>query len=129
MQKKYKATNPEQAIRDKRFKLFEKMLGLTPTKLYPKHICTKCMDHVYFYKHHGAQLQFDSPYYKRELPEDYYSIWLPLEVDPYQGGIAVGTGPTYPRISCHKSSNANLDWLEKIALEWAESGNCYQEVT
>ena len=127
MQTKYKATNPEQAARDKRFEIFEEELGLVPSKP-SKRKCSAYRDHLHFYKSHGAELQFDSGYHKNELPEDFHSIWLPPEIDPYQGGTSTGTGPTFPRLSCHKSSKANLEWLAALAAEWAASGNCYQEV-
>ena len=128
MKTKFKLTNPEQAARDKRFEIFEEALGLKPTKCVPKKQCQRHRDHLEFYKSYGAEVQFDSGYHKNELPEDYRSIWLPLEIDPYQGGVAVGTGPTFPRLSCHKSSKANLEWLAELAADWAASGNCYEEV-
>ena len=127
MKTKYKATNPEQAARDKRFAIFEEVLRLVPSKP-SKRKCTGYRDHLEFYKSYGAEVQFDSGYHKNELPEDYRSIWLPLEIDPYQGGISTGTGPTYPRLSCHKSSKVNLEWLAELAADWAASGNCYEEV-
>ena len=127
MQPKYKATNPEQAARDQRFEIFEKELGLILGKS-SKHKCSAYRDHLRNYKSGGAELQFDSGYHKNELPEDYRSIWLPLAIDPYKGGFAVGSGPTFPRLSCHKSSKVNLEWLAELAAEWALQGNCYQEV-
>ena len=127
MQQKYTPTNPEKNARDKRFEIFEETLRLVPSKP-SKRKCRAYRDHLEFYKSYGAEVQFDAPYAKNELPEDYRSIWLPLEIDPYQGGVAVGTGPTFPRLSCHKSSKANLEWLAELAAEWAGSGNCYQEV-
>ena len=127
MRTKIKAQNPEQAARDQRFEIFEEALGLVPSKP-SKRKCTGYRDHLEFYKSVGNEVQFDAPYTKNQLPEDYRSIWLPLEIDPYQGGTSTGTGPTYPRLSCHKSSKANLEWLAELAAEWAGSGNCYQEV-
>ena len=127
MQPKYKATNPEQNARDQRFKIFEKELGLILGKS-SKHKCSVYRDHLRNYKSGGAELQFDSGYHQNVLPEDFHSIWLPLAIDPYQGGVAVGSGPTFPRLSCHKSSNVNLEWLAALAVEWVASGNCYQEV-
>ena len=128
MKTKFKLTNPEQAARDKRFEIFEETLRLVPSKP-SKRKCRAYRDHLEFYKSYGAEVQFDSGYHKNELPEDYRSIWLPLEIDPYQGGVAVGTGPTFPRLSCHKSSKVNLEWLAALAAEWAASGNCYQGVS
>ena len=127
MQPKYKATNPEQAARDQRFEIFEEALGLVPSKP-SKRKCSAYRDHLHYYKSVGNEVQFDAPYAKNELPEDYHSIWLPLAIDPYRGGIAAGTGPTFPRLSCHKSSKVNLEWLAELAVEWVASGNCYQEV-
>ena len=127
MKTKYKATNPEQAARDQRFEIFEEELGLVPSKP-SKRKCSAYRDHLHYYKSVGNEVQFDAPYAKNELPEDYRYVWLPPEIDPYQGGIAVGTGPTFPRLSCHKSSKANLEWLAELAAEWALQGNCYQEV-
>ena len=127
MQQKYTPTNPEKNARDKRFAIFEETLRLVPSKP-SKRKCTGYRDHLEFYKSYGAEVQFDSGYHKNELPEDYRSIWLPLEIDPYQGGVAVGTGPTFPRLSCHKSSKANLEWLAELAADWLASGNCYQAV-
>ena len=127
MKTKYIATNSEQAARDKRFEIFEEELGLVPSKP-SKHKCSAYRDHLRNYKSGGAELQFDSGYHKNELPEDYRYVWLPLAIEPYKGGIAAGTGPTYPRLSCHKSSNTNLEWLAELAAEWALQGNCYQEV-
>ena len=129
MKTKYIVTNPEQLARDTRFKIFEEALGLRPTKCVPKKQCQGHRDHLEFYKSYGAEVQFDAPYAKNELPEDYRSIWLPLEIDPYQGGTSTGTGPTYPRLSCHKSSKVNLEWLAELAAEWAGSGNCYEGVS
>ena len=129
MQPKYKATNPEQNARDQRFKIFEEALGLRPTKCVPKKQCQGHRDHLHFYKSVGSEVQFDAPYVKNELPEDYRYVWLPPEIDPYQGGIAVGTGPTFPRLSCHKSSKANLEWLAALAADWAASGDCYEGVS
>jgi hypothetical protein len=128
MQPKYKATNPEQAARDQRFEIFEDVLRLVPSNP-SKRKCTGYRDHLRNYKSGGAELHFDSGYHKNELPEDYRSIWLPLAIDPYKGGIAVGTGPTYPRLSCHKSSMVNLEWLAALAADWVASGNCYQGVS
>lgn len=127
MKTKYIATNPEQAARDKRFEIFKEELGLVPSKP-SKRTCSAYRDHLHFYKSHGAELQFDSGYHQNVLPEDYRYVWLPLAIDPYQGGVAVGSGPTYPRLSCHKSSNVNLEWLLALAAEWALQGNCYQAV-
>lgn len=127
MQQKYTATNPEQNARDKRFEIFKEELGLVPSKP-SKHKCSSYRDHIQFYKSVGNEVQFDAPYTKNELPEDYRSIWLPLVVDPYQGGTSTGTGPTYPRLSCHKNSKANLTWLAALAADWAASGDCYWEV-
>lgn len=104
MKTEYQSTTPEHNARDKRFEIFEEALGLRPTKCVPKQPCQGHRDHLRFYKFYGEQMQFDAPYTKNELPEDYISTWLPLEIDPYQGGIAVGSGPTFPRLSCHKSS-------------------------
>ena len=128
MQQKYTPTNPEKNARDKRFAIFEETLRLVPSKP-SKRKCTGYRDHLHYYKSVGNEVQFDAPYAKNELPEDYRSIWLPLEIDPYQGGVAVGTGPTFPRLSCHKSSKANLEWLAELAAEWAGSGNCYEGVS
>ena len=127
MKTKYIATNSEQAARDKRFAIFEETLRLVPSKP-SKRKCTGYRDHLEFYKSYGAEVQFDSGYHKNELPEDYRYVWLPPEIDPYQGGTSTGTGPTFPRLSCHKSSKANLEWLAELAAEWALQGNCYQEV-
>jgi hypothetical protein len=127
MKTKFKLTNPEQLARDKRFEIFEEVLRLVPSNP-SKRKCSAYRDHLRNYKSGGAELQFDSGYHKNELPEDYHSIWLPLAIDPYQGGVAVGSGPTFPRLSCHKSSNVNLEWLLALAAEWALQGNCYQEV-
>jgi hypothetical protein len=127
MKTKFKLTNPEQLARDKRFEIFEEVLRLVPSNP-SKRKCSAYRDHLQFYKSYGAEVQFDAPYTKNELPEDYRSIWLPLAIDPYKGGVAVGSGPTYPRLSCHKSSNTNLEWLAELAAEWALQGNCYQEV-
>ena len=128
MKTKYKATNPEQAARDQCFEIFEEALGLVPSKP-SKRKCSAYRDHLHFYKSHGAELQFDSGYHKNELPEDYRSIWLPLAIDPYKGGVAVGSGPTFPRLSCHKSSKVNLEWLAALAADSAASGNCYAGVS
>ena len=84
MQPKYKATNPEQNARDQRFKIFEEALGLRPTKCVPKKQCQGHRDHLHFYKSVGSEVQFDAPYVKNELPEDYRYVWLPPEIDPYQ---------------------------------------------
>ena len=127
MRTKIKAQNPEQAARDQRFEIFEEALGLVPSKP-SKRKCSAYRDHLHFYKSVGSEVQFDAPYARNQLPEDYRSIWLPLAIDPYKGGFAVGSGPTFPRLSCHKSSKANLEWLAALAAEWAASGNCYQEV-
>ena len=129
MKTKYKATNPEQNARDQRFKIFEEALGLRPTKCVPKKQCQGHRDHLHFYKSVGSEVQFDAPYVKNELPEDYRYVWLPPEIDPYQGGTSTGTGPTFPRLSCHKSSNTNLEWLAELAAEWAASGDCYEGVS
>jgi hypothetical protein len=129
MQTKYKAQNTEQLARDKRFEVFEEALGLRPTKCVPKKQCQGHRDHLHYYKSGANEVQFDAPYAKNELPEDYHSVWLPPEIDPYQGGVAVGTGPTYPRLSCHKSSKANLEWLAELAADWAASGDCYEGVS
>ena len=128
MKTKFKLTNPEQAARDQRFEIFEEALGLRPTKCVPKKQCQGHRDHLHYYKSVGNEVQFDAPYTRNQLPEDFHSVWLPVAVDPYRGGIAVGTGPTFPRLSCHKSSKANLEWLLALAAEWALQGNCYQAV-
>jgi hypothetical protein len=127
MKTKIKAQNPEKNARDQRFEIFEEVLRLVPSNP-SKRKCTGYRDHLEFYKSYGAEVQFDSGYHKNELPENYRYIWLPLEIDPYQGGTSTGTGPTYPRLSCHKSSNVNLEWLIALAAEWALQGNCYEEV-
>ena len=106
--------HPEEIARDQRFAHFESTLGLNPVR---KGNCPTCIgrDHVIFYKHLGEQLQFDAPYYQNELSKDFRSVWLSKEADPYMGGISMGGGLTYPRLSCHKSSKVDLDYLKELA--------------